>query len=138
METTINDKKELVENLRQEWKTMWRSRFDDKERAEGIANKDYDLLFVNRGLVLFATRTFKAPEFREILEKHLTAEEAERLNPNPVRGGIRKFIKEYVTSQNDVKRRMREEVRVELENLKKFQQMKHGGRGWLHFSMPRT
>jgi hypothetical protein len=132
-----NDPKMFVEELRQEWKTMWISRFDDKERAEGIANKNYELLFVDRGLVIFATRTFKAPEFREILEKYLTPEEAERYNPNPSKGGIRKFIKEYITSQNHRRKRMVEETRIELENLEKAQQIKQGGRGWLHLSMPK-
>ena len=128
----------FINELRQEWILMWRSRWDDKVRAEGIAIKDFERLFVDQGLVIFATRTFKAPKFHEILEKHLSPEEAERLDPSPVRGGIRKFIKEYITSQKDSRKMIREETRQELERLKKAQQTRHGGAGWLHLSMPRT
>jgi hypothetical protein len=132
-----NDLKVFVEDLRKEWKGMWRARFDDKVRAEGIADKDYELLFVDRGLVLFASRAFKAPEFHEILERHLTPEVAEKLNPSPVRGGVRKFIKEYISVQKDSKKKMTEEARAELENLKKAQKTSKG-KGWLHFSMPKA
>ena len=137
METPNNDKKELVENLRQEWKTMWRSRIDDEVRAEGIADKTYERLFIDRGLILFATRNFKPPEFQEILRKYLTSEEAERLTPDPVRGGIRKFIREYIISNNKLSRSQREEWVHELDAMKKKQQFSHGGRGWLHFSLPK-
>ena len=125
--------KEFVDDLRREWKLMWWSRFDDKERAEGVADKTYERLFVDRGLILFATRRFRAPEFREILEGHLTLEQVERVVPNPIRGGIRKFIREYIVVQNKGSRK--EKTKVELEAMKKHQQPKHGGRGWLHFSM---
>ena len=127
---------EFVDGLRREWKLMWRSRVDDKVRAEGIADKDYERLFVDRGLILLATRKFKPPEFHEILERHLTPEEAERVNPNPIRGGIRKFIREYIVVQKKGNRR--EEARSELEAMKSYKQSKHGGRGWLHFSMSRA
>jgi len=128
--------KDFVDGLRREWKLMWWSRVDDKVRAEGIADKTYERLFVDRGLVLLATRKFKPPEFREILEKHLTPEEAERVNPNPIRGGIRKFIRDYIVVQKKGNRR--EETRSQLEAIKSYQQAKHGGRGWLHFSMSRA
>jgi membrane-bound lytic murein transglycosylase B len=138
VETPINEKKELVENLRQEWKTMWKSRIDDEVRAEGIADKTYERLFIDRGLILFATRKFKPPEFQEILRKYLTSEEAERLIPDPVKGGIRKFIREYITANNKISRSQREEWVHELDAMKKKQQSSHGGRGWLHFSLPKV
>jgi hypothetical protein len=138
VETSNKDKKELLENLRQEWKTMWRSRIDDEDRAEGIADKTYERLFIDRGLILFATRNFKPPEFQEILRKYLTSEEAERLTPDPVRGGIRKFIREYIISNNKLSRSQREEWVNELEAMKKKQQSSHGGRGWLHFSFSKV
>lgn len=133
MEAVEENLKEFVDDLRREWKLMWWSRFDDKERAEGIADKTYERLFVNRGLILFATRKFKAPEFREILEGHLTPEQVERVVPNPIRGGIRKFIREYILVQKKGSRK--EQTKAELDAMKKCQQPKHGGRGWLHFSM---
>jgi len=125
---------EFVNELRQEWRTMWRSRINDKIQAEDIADKDYERLFVNRGLILFATRNFEPPSFQEILERHLTRLEAERVNPNPIRGGIRKFIREYITSQSKI---YCKKMLTELEKASSNQQHKHGGRGWLHFSMPK-
>jgi hypothetical protein len=35
---------------------LWKERFDDKVRAEGVANRDYSSLFVEKGTVIFATR----------------------------------------------------------------------------------
>jgi hypothetical protein len=37
----FEERKELVENLKRQWKVMWRQRIDDRVRAEGIAEKDY-------------------------------------------------------------------------------------------------
>ena len=137
LQNMSNDPKEFVNELRREWKTMWRAKFEDKVRAEGIADKNYELLFVERGLVLFDSRTLKALEFHEILEKHLTPELAERFNPNPVRGGIGKFIKDYITVRNNVKKKMREETRTDLKTLNQAQQSNEG-KGWLHLSMSKT
>ncbi len=136
MESVKEDLREFVDDLRQEWKLMWWSRLDDKVRAEAIADKTYERLFVDRGLVLYATRKFKPPEFRDILEEHLTAEEAERVCPNPARGGIRKFIREHIVARKKDDRK--EETRAELEAMKRYQHPKHGGRGWLHFSMSKV
>ena len=136
MEDVEENLREFVDEIRREWKLMWWSRFDDKVRAEGVADKTYERLFVDRGLILFATRKFRSPEFREILERHLTPEQAERVNPNPIRGGIRKFIRDYIVVQKKGIRR--EETRAELEAMKSYQQPKHGGRGWLHFSMSKA
>ena len=136
MEDVEENLKEFVDEIRREWKLMWWSRFNDKVRAEGVADKTYERLFVDRGLILFATRKFRSPEFREILEMHLTPEQAERVNPNPIRGGIRKFIRDYIVVQKKGIRR--DETRAELEAMKSYQQPKHGGRGWLHFSMSKA
>jgi len=138
VETFERDLKLLVDELRQEWKLMWRSRIDDKVRAEGIADKTYERLFVERGLILLATRNFSPPDFQDILRRHLTPEEAERVQPDPNRGGIRKFIREYITIQDKVRSRLKEELRAQLEQMKQHGQPKHGGRGWLHMSMVRS
>lgn len=124
-----------MDELRKDWKLMWSSRIEDKVRAEEIADKTYERLFVDRGLVLLATRNCNPPEFHEIVEKHLTPVDAERFNPTPVRGGVRKFIKEYIIVQNKSRAQLIEETRAALEGIKKHQQLKHGGRGWLHQSL---
>ena len=62
--------KEVVEELKVQWKRLWLERVDDKVRAEGIAVQDYSSLFVDKGTVIHATRDFKALNFKEILEQH--------------------------------------------------------------------
>jgi len=133
VETERQHLREFVDELRQEWKLMWRSRIDDHVRAEGIADRNYQRLFVDRGLVLLATRRFRPPDFYEILRKHLGDQEAENANPTPARGGIRKFIRENITTKSPKSTRV-DETRAALENMRKRQQKKKGGRGWLHIS----
>ena len=44
--------KDLVEELKVEWKRLWQERFDDKVRAEGVAAGDYAKLFVDKGTAI--------------------------------------------------------------------------------------
>jgi len=135
VKTSVVNLREFIDELRKEWKVMWFSRIEDKVRAEEIADKNYERLFVDRGLVLLATRNCNPPEFHEIVEKHLSPIDAERFNPTPARGGLRKFIKEYITVQNKSRVQLKEETRAALEDIKSHQQLKHGGRGWLNLSL---
>jgi len=122
--------KEFNEELKEQWKNMWRSRLDDKVRAEGIADKDYSLLFVERGTVIMATRKFKALDLYEIIQQHRLANIEGILPPHPSIGGWGKFIRNTFTSRNPSGRRKREppDVKSPLG-----QQTKKSGRGWLHF-----
>ena len=126
--------KEFVDDLREQWKLLWRNRIDDKVRAEGVANQDYSKLFVERGTVIIATRDYKPPDFVEILQQHMSARDAERIiPPNPTVGGWRKFIRSVMSKQRHL---MRARRRAPPEqDHKKGQQLKKGGRGWLHFRM---
>jgi hypothetical protein len=126
------DKRELINNLKQEWKRMWRERIEDEVKAEGIASNDYEKLFIERGIVLYATRYCTPPDFREVVKNYIEPESIEKNMPNPVEGGIRKFIREYIINQKKLKSRKREETKIGLAQLKKQQQLKHGGYGWLH------
>jgi len=123
------DQKDVVEELKVEWKRLWLERMDDKVRAEGIAIQDYSSLFVDKGTVIHATRDFKPLNFKEILDKH-QIENADRYIP-PLKevGGWNKFIKQQVTSQNHPKKKRAEQYE---EQKKEKQQPKKGGRGWLH------
>jgi len=123
--------KEFVEELKKEWKTLWWERIDDKFRAEGIADKDYNRLFVEKGTVIFATRKFKILSFREILQLHGIVDVDRVVGPSPSVGGWGKFIRTVIASQQPTKRRRR--ARVYFEGEKQKQQLKKGGRGWLHF-----
>ncbi|MGB9854102.1 MAG: hypothetical protein ACPLRY_04770 [Candidatus Bathyarchaeales archaeon] len=128
MEQVAN--KEMVEELKRQWKTLWRERVDDKVRAESIAEKDYGMLFVERGTVIFATRKFKMLSFREVLQLHGVVDVDRVVGPHPSVGGWGKFIRTVIGNQQACGRRKRASQYVEVE--KKRQQLKKGGRGWLH------
>ena len=122
--------REFLEGLRKRWKSLWQDRIDDRVRAEGIASDDYDLLFVDQGTVIVATRDYRPPNFGEILERHVEDKQPGRVVvSNPRVGGWGKFVRDVVSKQKRFTKRGRP-VPSELE--KKRQQLKKGGRGWLH------
>jgi len=123
--------RELVDELKRQWGTLWRERIDDKERAEGIANKDYDKLFVERGLVVLATRDFKPLSFAEVLERHRPSDMIGGFPPSPFVGGWGKFVRNVLSKEKRFTKRVRP-APPEPERDQK-QQLKKGGRGWLHF-----
>ena len=122
--------KELVEELKVQWKKLWHERVDDKVRAEGIAVEDYVKLFVEKGTIIHATRDFKALNFKEILEQNQVANAEQFVPPNPQVGGWTKFIRTSITIQRSQRNRR---AQLYVEPKKEKQQPKKGGRGWLHF-----
>jgi hypothetical protein len=122
--------KEMVEELKIQWKKLWQERVDDKVRAEGIAIDDYSKLFVEKGTIIHATRDFKALNFKEILEQHQIANADRFVPPSPQVGGWSKFIK---TSIANPQSRRRKRAELYCGEKKEKQQPKKGGRGWLHF-----
>jgi hypothetical protein len=122
--------KEFVEEVKRHWKQLWRERIDDKVRAEGIANKDFSVLFVEKGTVIFASRNFRMPSLREILELHKVVDIEKIIPPNPQVGGWGRFIRTVIANKNASNRV--NQARQYLNNNKKKQQLKKGGRGWLH------
>lgn len=126
-----NQLKEFVEELRVDWKDLWRSRLDDKVRAEGIAAHEYTRLFVEQGTVILATRDFKPIEFFDIVQEYLKAD-AEKIIPvNATIGGWGKFIRNNIRKNQNATRRHA----PPKPTPKKGQQQKKGGRGWLHAKM---
>lgn len=123
------EKKQFADDFKKQWKTMWRNHIDDKVRAEGIADKDYTLLFVERGTVIIATRKFKPLDFYEILRKHKSLNADEMISPNPSVGGWGKFAR-TVLSPKKAKIRRRQIPKKTKDNG--CQQLKKSGRGWLH------
>jgi hypothetical protein len=122
--------KEMVEELRVQWKKLWQERVDDKIRAEGVATNDYCDLFVEKGTIIHATRDFKTLNFKEILEQH-QVENADRfIPPDPLIGGWHKFVKMNITNQQPRRKRHADFYRD--DNKREKQQPKKGGRGWLH------
>ena len=127
----VSDEKKAVEELLVEWKSLWRERFDDRVRAEGIANKNYPGCFVERGTVIFATRKFRLLNFRDVLELNGVVD-ANRFVPlDPRVGGWGKFIRKSIISQKPNSRVSR--ASCFFEETKRKQHLKKGGRGWIHF-----
>jgi hypothetical protein len=124
-----SNEKDMVEELRIQWKRLWRERVDDKLKAEGMANADYCDLYVEKGTVIHATRDYKAVSFKEILEQHQILNPERYIPPNPFIGGWNKFIKNNLSNQKRYKTRR---ATLYLEEPKEKQQPKKGGRGWLH------
>jgi len=131
---TYEERKAFVNELKQQWKTLWQERIDDEVRAEGVSSKDYLELFVERGTIIFATRKFRPPDFYDIVQKHLSPNQNDINNvfpPNPKTGGWGKFARNALSKQqSSVKRRRRGFVETDK---KVCQQLKKSGRGWLHF-----
>jgi hypothetical protein len=120
----------FVDSLRERWTVLWRDRIDDRVRAEGVASEDYDLLFVDQGTVIVATRDYEPPKFREILERHAEKKQPGReVAPNPWVGGWGKFIRDVISKQERFTRRGRP---FPSEPEKEKQQLKKRGKGWLH------
>ncbi|MEM4713855.1 MAG: hypothetical protein QXQ61_04820, partial [Candidatus Bathyarchaeia archaeon] len=94
------------------------------------ANRDYAALFVERGTVIFATKKFKLLSLKEILQMHGILDADTFVPPNPSVGGWGKFIRTVIANQQCSKRRKRAQQYIEDE--KERQQLKKGGRGWLH------
>ena len=128
MET--NEMKLFVDELRGQWKDLWRNRIDDKVRAEGIAKKDYLGLFVDRGTVIMATRNFKPLEFFDIVQQYMPFDAEKLLPPNATIGGWGKFIRNKIRNQKKTRKLV-----LPKSTHKKDQQRKKGGRGWLHTRM---
>jgi hypothetical protein len=105
--------KELVEELKNQWKMLWQERLDDKVRAEGIAVNDYSSLFVDKGTVIHATRDFKALSFTEILEQNQIVNADRFIPPNPQVGGWTKFIKTSIPKQQPRRKRRADLYRSE-------------------------
>ncbi|HUW47493.1 MAG TPA: hypothetical protein VMW36_01960 [Patescibacteria group bacterium] len=128
--TEVLDEKNVVEELKTEWKRLWRERFDDRVRAEGIAKDDYSELFVERGTVILATRNFKLLSFRDVLERHGIIDVHKYVSPYPRVGGWGKFVRASIASQKAGKPVKRAASYVAEPKVK--QHLKKGGRGWVH------
>ena len=123
------DQKEIVKELKFQWKKLWQERVDDHVRAEGIAAQDYSCLFVEKGTIVHATRDFRPLSFEEILEQHQITKSERFVPANPQVGGWGKFIRTSITNNRPLTHKRALAYR---EELKEKQQPKKGGRGWLH------
>ncbi len=118
-----------VEEVKAEWKLLWRGRIEDKVRAEGMADQSFPLLFVERGTVIVASRDFKSLNLKEILSSYNVQNMERVVGPRPLEGGWTKFAKTVLNKQTRVQK-----FKAEVEPVRsgKRAQLKKGGRGWLH------
>ena len=128
--TEVLEEKNVVEVLKAEWKRLWRERFDDRVRAEGVAKDDYDELFVERGTVILATRNFKLLSFRDVLEKHGVVDVNRFIAPDVHVGGWGKFVRANIVGQKGGRPVKRAASYVAEAKVK--QHLRKGGRGWVH------
>lgn len=119
---------EFGRKLKEEWTLLWRERFDDRVRAEGVAVRDYPLLFMDRGLVIFASRNANVPSFSEIIQ--FWTSQGVAYCPSPTVGGWGKFIRTELRKVTHL--RAAKFARDQPKSKSVKQQLKKGGRGWLH------
>ena len=117
---------EFKRKLRSEWSLMWRERFDDRIKAEGIAVRDYPMLFMDRGVVIFANKDAKAPSFSDLAD--YWSMQGKFYSPNPREGGWGKFVNSTLRSRRSSYGFTNHSKRETAAKL----QPKKGGRGWLH------
>jgi hypothetical protein len=107
---------------------LWRERFDDKVRAEGVSVRDYPLLFVDRGVVVFAVKGAKSPSYSDIVDFWVS--KGLVYSPDPLLGGWGKFIRTELKKHAHT--RASKFSDNHLKGKAEKQQAKKGGRGWLH------
>jgi len=126
---SMEEWRQFVKELKDTWRMLWRDRIDDRVRAEGIADKDYSKLFVEKGLIVLATRDYKPLNLSEIIEQHMTSEVYNAVSPSPSIGGWRKFVRDVLSKQKINARRGPVPTKAVVSGN---QQLKKGGRGWIH------
>jgi hypothetical protein len=119
--------REVRRELKTEWARLWQTKYDDQVRAEDVSQREFERLFVDKGEIIYATRDYKPLSFRDILERHIGSETADKVFPDAAVGGWRKFVKEHLQSPRPAGGRERPEVGVDLR-----QQQRKGGHGWLN------
>ena len=115
--------RELRQILKANWADLWKTKYEDDINAEGISKRAYEMLFVDQGEIIHATRDFKPLSFIDIYEKHVGVEVAERVDVNPSEGGWRKFAR----TNFPAKKVMREKPKIKPDFN---QQQRKGGEGW--------
>ncbi len=123
----MKDAREFRRWLKIEWADLWKSKFDDEIIAEGISLRDYSLLDVDKGEIIHASRDYKPLKFRDILEKNLGGEAAERVDVDPHVGGWRRFAREELPGRENKAVRRAPKIPFDLS-----QQQRKGGSGWLN------
>jgi len=123
--------KQLINELKSQWKLLWIERFHDRVRAEGVSINDYAILDVEKGTIIHATKDFKILNLKQILEKYKIQNAERYIQPDVNVGGWNKFIKTEINGKTK-KGKHADAYAADKFLPKKNQQAKKGGRGWLH------
>ena len=131
----VEAQKRLVEELKAQWKLLWSERFDDRVRAEGVSVNDYAILDIEKGTIIHATKDFKILNLKQILEKYKVDNPERYVPPDVHVGGWNKFIKTEINGKAAKGSRAAAYIAAKTPAKKGVnQQVKKGGRGWLHTS----
>jgi hypothetical protein len=125
-----SQQEEFRRRLKEDWALMWKERYDDRVKAEGIAIRDYPSLFMDRGFVIFASRNVKTPNFSEIVD--FWASKGLVYSPNASVGGWGKFIRTELRKSVNSRAKSFDRSLLKQHGKNGKQQLKKGGRGWLH------
>lgn len=117
--------------IRKEWRELWDHKIEDKIAAEDVARRNYELLFVERGTVIQATKDYQPLDLREIMEKNEKVLGVKLTQPDPHIGGWRKFSKDVLAKQTRW-RHTSPVSRTQTSPNAPTQNRKKAGRGWLH------
>jgi hypothetical protein len=131
LEGKVAAQKELVEKLKIQWKLLWSERYNDNIKAEDVSVNDYEVLDVQRGTIIHATRDFKTLNFKEILHQHLIEDPDRYVQPQAQEGGWNKFVKTAITN---TKPQRHKRAQAYEPKKREAQQPKKGKRGWLHIT----
>ena len=117
--------------IRSEWKDLWNQKFEDKQIAEDVAIRNYELLFVEEGTVIRANRKYKPLDLEDIIERNEKILGLRLTIPRPEEGGYRKFAKEVLSKETRGRK-----TRVRRDEFPK-EKVRNGppkkaGRGWIH------
>jgi hypothetical protein len=128
-DTCAKNSRVRAEEIKAEWKLLWQGRIDDKVRAEGMADRCFSLLSVERGTVISATRDFKELSLKAILRSYDVENVEQVISPHPSVGGYAKFARTVLNKQTRI-----QQFRAEEQPLRhgKNAQLKKSGRGWLN------
>ncbi|MCW4010417.1 MAG: hypothetical protein NWF05_07330 [Candidatus Bathyarchaeota archaeon] len=122
------EEKKFLHEFNDQWRSLWRDLKGDKIHAEKVADKDYALLFVERGTVVKATAKVKPISYRETLKQHQLGK-SRFPPPDPEVGGWRKFSRTTITQPKKAAAQKKPQPK---KTNKQPQRSKKGGRGWLH------
>jgi hypothetical protein len=122
------EEKKFRTEFNDQWKNLWRNLLGDKMRGEKIADRDYNLLFVEKGTVVGDARREKPLRYRETLKQHKLAS-GKYPPPEPEIGGWGKFSQTMIKPQ----KKPEPEKKTQPDPKRKSpQRFKKSGRGWLH------